>query len=64
VSGREHPRFGAVPVAEIEPSDPANPPAIGALATLCRQALANYKSPVSYKFVEKIPRTASGKIQR
>jgi long-chain acyl-CoA synthetase len=64
VSGREHPRFGAVPVAEIEPSDPANPPSLAALATLCRQALANYKSPVSYKFVEKIPRTASGKIQR
>jgi long-chain acyl-CoA synthetase len=64
VSGREHPRFGAVPVAEIEPSDPSHPPAAGALAALCRQALASYKSPVSYQFVEKIPRTASGKIQR
>ncbi len=64
VKGREHPRFGAVPVAEIEPRDPAQPPTPGEMASYCRRALASYKVPVSYQLVERIPRTASGKIQR
>ena len=64
VMGREHARFGAVPVAEIEPRDPARPPTPGELATHCRRALASYKVPVSFQMVERIPRTASGKIQR
>lgn len=64
VSGRENARFGAAPVAEIELSDPAHPPATSALAAHCRKALASYKVPIDYRFVEKIPRTASGKIQR
>ena len=64
VTGREHPRFGAVPVAEIEPRDPAQPPTARRMATHCRRALASYKVPVSFQIVERIPRTASGKIQR
>jgi long-chain acyl-CoA synthetase len=64
VSGRENARFGAVPVAEIEASDPAQPPKISALAAHCREALARYKVPVEFRFVERVPRTASGKIQR
>ncbi len=64
VKGRENARFGAVPVAEIEPRDPAHPPTPGELASSCRRALASYKIPVSFQLVERIPRTASGKIQR
>ena len=64
VKGREHPRFGAVPVAEIEARDPAQPPTAGEMATHCRRALASYKVPVSFQIVERIQRTASGKIQR
>ncbi len=64
VKGREHPRFGAVPVAEIEPRDPARPPTAGEMASHCRRALASYKVPVSFQVVERIPRTANGKIQR
>ena len=64
VRGREHARFGAVPVAEIEPRDFDRPPTAGAMATHCRRALAGYKVPVSFQIVERIPRTASGKIQR
>ncbi len=64
VRGREHARFGAVPVAEIEPREPARPPTPGEMASYCRRALASYKVPVSYQLVERIPRTASGKIQR
>jgi long-chain acyl-CoA synthetase len=64
VSGRENARFGAVPVAEIEPRDPAKPPSPAELSAFCRRALASYKVPVSFQFVDRIPRTASGKIRR
>jgi long-chain acyl-CoA synthetase len=64
VSGRANARFGAVPVAEIEAVHAGNPPSAGELASFCRQALASYKVPVSFQFVERIPRTASGKIRR
>ena len=64
VSGKENARFGAVPVAEIEARDPSNPPRAADLAACCRKALAGYKIPVSFSVVERIPRTASGKIRR
>jgi long-chain acyl-CoA synthetase len=64
VSGKANPRFGAVPVAEIVPRDPANPPKISALAAHCRGALARYKVPVEFRLVESVPLTPSGKIQR
>jgi acyl-CoA synthetase (AMP-forming)/AMP-acid ligase II len=64
VSGKPNPRFGAVPVAEIVPRDPANPPKISALAAYCRGALARYKVPVEFRMVESVPLTANGKIQR
>ena len=64
VSGKENARFGAVPIAEIEAVDPGLPPKISTLAAHCREALARYKVPVVFRFVERIPRTPSGKIQR
>jgi long-chain acyl-CoA synthetase len=64
VSGKVNARFGAVPVAEIEPRDPARPPKISSLAAHCREALSRYKVPVEFRIVERLPRTASGKIQR
>jgi len=64
VSGKPNARFGAVPVAEIVPRDPTNPPKISALAAYCRGALARYKVPVEFKLVESVPLTPSGKIQR
>ncbi|MEI9893618.1 MAG: class I adenylate-forming enzyme family protein [Chthoniobacter sp.] len=64
VVGKPNARFGAVPVAEIVPRDPAHPPKISALAAYCRGALARYKVPVEFKLVESVPLTPSGKIQR
>jgi long-chain acyl-CoA synthetase len=64
VSGKANPRFGVVPIAEIEASDPARPPKVARLAAHCREALARYKVPVEFRFVARVPRTASGKIQR
>lgn len=64
VVGKAHARVGAVPVAEIVPNDPASPPKISAIAAHCRTALARYKVPVEFHFVETLPLTASGKIKR
>jgi long-chain acyl-CoA synthetase len=64
VTGKPNARFGAVPVAEVVPRDPAHPPKISALAAHCRGALARYKIPVEFRLVESVPLTPSGKIQR
>jgi len=64
VLGKANARFGAVPIAEIVPRDPENPPKISALAAHCRGALARYKVPVEFRLVESVPLTPSGKIQR
>ena len=62
VSGRVHPQFGAVPVAEIIPAEP--PPSIASLQEHCRASLARYKVPVEFRFVHDFARTPSGKIRR
>lgn len=64
VIGRAHPKFGAVPVAEIVPVDPVEPPKITALLAHCRSRLARYKTPVEFRWVESLPLTPSGKIMR
>ena len=64
VSGRPHEKVGAIPVAEIVAINPASPPSILSLNTHCRGALSRYKMPVEFKFVEALPKTASGKIKR
>ena len=56
--------FGAVPMAEIVPCDPANPPKNLELTMLCRRELSSYKVPVRYAIVAAIPKTPSGKILR
>ena len=62
VSGREHPHYGAVPVADIIPASP--PPTVASLLGHCQKALARYKVPVDFRFVQELPRTASGKLRR
>lgn len=64
VTGKPHPRVGAVPVAEIVPRNPDHPPTMAALESHCRAALARYKVPVEFHFVQSLPVTASGKIKR
>ena len=62
VTGEGHPQFGAVPVADIVAANP--PPSVENLVEHCRNALARYKIPVEFRFVHKLPKTASGKIRR
>jgi long-chain acyl-CoA synthetase len=64
VFGKENARVGAVPVAEIVPTDPAAPPKTSALVAYCRRSLASYKVPLEFRIVESIPLTPSGKVQR
>ena len=62
VFGREHPHFGAVPVADVVACDPA--PSAASLEQHCRNALANHKIPVEFRFVRELPLTSSGKLRR
>lgn len=64
VSGRAHPQVGAMPVAELVLRNAAQRPKIPSLVSHCRAALAGYKVPLDFRFVEALPRTASGKIKR
>ncbi len=64
VLAREHPHLGEIPVAQIEPADPAHPPARGALLAGCRRRLPGYKVPREFKIVDALPRTATGKLAR
>ncbi len=58
------PQFGAVPAAEIIPSDPATPPSSAILSRYCRERLARYKVPLEFRTVTEIAKTPSGKIKR
>jgi long-chain acyl-CoA synthetase len=64
VVAKPHPKFGAVPVAELVARDPLNPPSIAAVVSHCRNSLARFKIPVEFRFVESLPLTPSGKIRR
>jgi malonyl-CoA/methylmalonyl-CoA synthetase len=52
---------GEVPVAYVVPR---GDPDIAALEAACRASLASFKVPRSFTLVEKLPRTALGKIQK
>lgn len=64
VFAEPHARVGSVPIAEIVPINPSAPPTVAALTQHCRQALARYKVPVEFRFVDALPLTASGKVRR
>ena len=64
VSGRAHPGLGSVPIAEIVPRDPMQPPSVVDLRQHCQRQLAAYKVPLGYQFVSTLPLTPSGKILR
>ncbi|HXX47354.1 MAG TPA: class I adenylate-forming enzyme family protein [Myxococcota bacterium] len=61
---RAHAHLGEIPVAEIEPADPAHPPTRGELVAHCRARLPAYKIPREFRLVEALPQTATGKLAR
>jgi malonyl-CoA/methylmalonyl-CoA synthetase len=61
VASAPDPRRGEVPVAYIVADGPFDP---AALEAACRQHLASFKIPRAFHQVDKLPRTALGKIQK
>lgn len=64
VFGREHARFGQVVEAEVVVASGAEPPTSAELLAHAKTSLAPYKMPLIVRIVEKIQKTASGKIAR
>jgi acyl-CoA synthetase (AMP-forming)/AMP-acid ligase II len=64
VFAREHAHLGEIPVAEVVPKDPAQPPEPRALTAFCRERLPAYKIPREFRVVAEIARTSSGKLRR
>jgi acyl-coenzyme A synthetase/AMP-(fatty) acid ligase len=64
VFGREHPRLGEVPYAEIVPRPDGPAPEPRTLAAACARELSSYKVPVEIRIVPAIAKTAGGKILR
>ncbi len=64
VSAREHAHLGEIPVAELEPADPAQPPTPAELIAHCRERLPTYKIPREIRIVAQLPETVTGKLAR
>jgi bile acid-coenzyme A ligase len=50
--------------AIVQPADPAAPPEADVLVAWCKQRLSSYKVPKSIEFVDVIPRSEAGKLNR
>jgi len=64
VFSREHEHLGEIPVAEIVLVPGESPPERKALVSHCRGAIAGYKIPREFRFVEALKRTDTGKMRR
>lgn len=64
VFAERHPTLGSFPFAEIVVSENQTPPTMRQLREFCAATLSSYKLPMQMRCVEKISRTASGKIKR
>jgi long-chain acyl-CoA synthetase len=67
VLGVPHERLGEIPRAVVvrEPgADPSDDELAAALIELCRERLAHFKAPREVVFVDELPRSAAGKVQR
>lgn len=64
VVGAPDERWGEIVVAVIRVADGHAQPTATDLHTYCRESLASYKTPARWCFVESLPTTATGKIQK
>lgn len=64
VTGRPHPLMGEVVHADVVPRNAAEAPTGEELIAFCRKRLSGFCVPASLAFVDRIKRTASGKIVR
>lgn len=56
-------KWGETPKALVVPREGAKPDAAEIIA-FCKERMAHFKAPTSIEFVEKLPRTATGKLQK
>jgi O-succinylbenzoic acid--CoA ligase len=64
VVGRPDPEWGAVVVAVVVPTDPADPPTLESLRELAKRSRPAYAAPRRLELVAALPRTALGKVRR
>ena len=62
VVGKPDSEWGEAIVAFVVPSDPAAPPETADLDASCLAALARYKRPKEYRFVDALPTNNYGKV--
>ena len=64
VIGQPDDEWGAVVVAHVVPTDPREPPTLDVLRGHVKETLPAYAAPRRLVLVERLPRTALGKVQR
>ena len=64
VVGRPDPEWGQAVTAVVVPTDPATPPALGALRDAIKEHLPAYCAPRALELVKELPQTPLGKTQR
>lgn len=64
VYGEAHPYFGQTPCAKVVLKPGAPVPDLASLRRYCFERLAPHKVPKEFRFVERLERTASGKLRR
>jgi fatty-acyl-CoA synthase len=57
-------KWGEQVAAVVRPANPAAPPSADELRTFCHDRLARLKAPVYWYFVNELPSTPTGKIQK
>ncbi|MFI0141922.1 class I adenylate-forming enzyme family protein [Streptomyces luteogriseus] len=61
---RPEPLMGSVLHAVVVPDDPAHPPTVATLQKFCDGRISAYKIPVTADFVDALPRSHAGKVER
>ncbi len=64
VIGVPHEKWGETPKAVIVLNDDSEPPSEDQLKKFCKEKIANYKTPTMFEFVDSLPTTATGKVQK
>jgi long-chain acyl-CoA synthetase len=64
VFGEEHDHLGEVPVVEVVPIDPNDPPTLREIYEYCLPRLNRHKVPTDLRVVDRIAKTPTGKIKR
>lgn len=62
VVGLSHRRLGEVPVAAVQPRDPADPPEVGALEQHVRDQVYSTHVPTQFRIVQELPLNRSLKV--